>query len=64
MTEPIISLAIKLTEVQAQAFAEFLKRADPDDFFRRAGDQREADQMMDAASAIRQALNKAGFAPR
>lgn len=64
MSEPDISLPIRLTAPQAEAFAEFLKRADPDDFRRRAGDQAESDAMMDAANVIRQALRQAGFAPR
>lgn len=64
MTESTITLTVKLTEDEAEAFAQLLKRADPEDFRKRAGDAREADEMQLAADAIRSALRDAGFAPR
>lgn len=57
-------ISIKLTNDQAWAFAEFLKRALPEDFERRAAVRTEASHMWDAGLEIQRALAEKGFAPR
>ncbi len=59
-----VRIEVEFDEDQAWALAEFLKRADPEDFSRKAGDRTEADQMWDAGLVLRQALIDKGFAPR
>jgi hypothetical protein len=59
--QPIV---LELTEAQAWAFAQFLKRAILDDYRARAANPDEAYEMSAAAEAIRQALAQAGYAPR
>ena len=57
-------ISIKLSDDQAWAFAEFLKRVLPEDFERRAGDKTEANHMWDAGLEIQRALADKGFSPR
>ncbi|MEQ1881379.1 MAG: hypothetical protein ABL878_10460 [Burkholderiales bacterium] len=57
-------IVIELPDTQAWAFAEFLKRSMLDDYRARAVSQEEAYEMSAAGEAIRQALAKAGYAPR
>ncbi|QOF75219.1 hypothetical protein IG197_32070 (plasmid) [Aminobacter sp. SR38] len=57
-------IVVNLSDDQAWAFAEFLKRVLPDDFERRAGDKTEANHMWDAGREIQRALADKGFAPR
>ncbi|MNU37261.1 hypothetical protein D3C71_259140 [compost metagenome] len=59
-----VRIEAEFDEDQAWALAEFLKRAHPEDFARRAGDSTEADQMWNAGLVLRQALTDKGFAPR
>ena len=59
-----IKLTIELTPAEAEAFAQFLKRAELDDFKRRAINQDEAVLMKEAASQIQEALADSGHAPR
>ena len=58
------SLEIELTDEQAHALAQYLKRVQFDDFRRRAIDEDDAYVMQDAASEVRKALNDAGYDPR
>lgn len=58
------NLVISLGDDEAEAFAQFLKRVDPEDFRKRAGDQQEANRIESVALTIRKALEAAGFAPR
>jgi hypothetical protein len=58
------SIAIELSDTQAWAFAQFLKRALLDDYRARAVNHDEACEMSAAAEAIRRALAQAGCAPR
>lgn len=55
---------IKLTDDQAWAFAEFLKRVLPEDFERRSADRTESNHMWDAGLEIQRSLAEKGFAPR
>ena len=64
MTADIVKITIELTRDEARAIAQFLKRADHEDFERRAADRRESDLMYDAALAIREGLRSAVCAPR
>jgi hypothetical protein len=58
------SIEIELTDEQAHALAQYLKRVLFDDFRRRAIDEDDAYLMQDAASEVRRALNDAGYDPR
>jgi hypothetical protein len=58
------SIVIELSDAQAWAFAQYLKRALLDDYRARAVNQDEAFEMSAAAETIRQALAQAGYAPR
>jgi hypothetical protein len=58
------SLEIELTDEQAYALAQYLKRVQFDDFRRRAIDENEAYIMQDAAAEVRRALADAGYDPR
>ncbi|KAB2663283.1 hypothetical protein HED50_23965 [Ochrobactrum oryzae] len=57
-------ITVNLSDDQARAFAEFLKRVLPEDFERRSVDKAEANRMWDAGSEIRRALADKGFSPR
>lgn len=59
-----VRVAIELTDDQAWAFAEFLKRSTFDDYRGRAVSKEEAYVMIAACEAIRKALADAGYAPR
>ncbi len=59
-----VRVAIELTDDQAWAFAEFLKRSTFDDYRGRAVSKEEAYVMIAACEAIRKALAEAGYAPR
>ena len=55
---------VELTEVQAWAFAQLLKRVATDDYRRLAKNDDEAYAMRDAGDALRTALAAHGYAPR
>jgi len=57
-------LITTLTNDQALAFANFLKRAGFDDYYRRAFSEHEAYLMLEASEIIRGELKHAGFDPR
>lgn len=57
-------IEIELTEAQAWAIAQFLKRAGLDDYRKLAVDREEAYTMLDAGEAIRRTLAEQGYAPR
>ncbi|MFY9316658.1 MAG: hypothetical protein WAO95_14015 [Burkholderiales bacterium] len=59
-----VRVAIELTDEQAWAFAQFLKRSTFDDYRGRAVDKGETYAMIAAGEAIRKALADAGYAPR
>lgn len=59
-----VRIEAELEADQAWAFAEFLKRALPEDFEKRAGDREEAALMWEAGLSIQRALADQGFAPR
>ncbi|MFY9314843.1 MAG: hypothetical protein WAO95_04700 [Burkholderiales bacterium] len=61
--EPV-RVTIELTDEQAWAFAQFLKRSTFDDYCGRAVDKEETYVMIAACEAIRKALAEAGYAPR
>lgn len=58
------TFTLSITEQEAYAFAQFLKRVQFDDFRRRAVDDEDAYEMQAAAGKIRNALAEAGFSPR
>jgi hypothetical protein len=59
-----VRILIELSDAQAWAFAQFLKRSTFDDYRGRAVDKDEAYAMIAACEAIRKALAEAGYAPR
>ena len=58
------TITVTLTNAQAWAFAEFLKRVGLVEFAALAIDQEEALAMLSAAAAIRLELAQVGYAPR
>ena len=64
MTEDTITITVPLTDAQALAFAQFLKRVGLSDFRALATDDEEADTMQHAGNTIRRALSDIGYAPR
>ena len=58
------NLMVELTEAQAWAFAQLLKRVATDDYRRLAKNDDEAYAMRDAGDALRSALAAHGYAPR
>ena len=63
-TDPAITITVTLSDAQAEAFAQFLKRVGLTDFAPLAVGQEEAYAMLSAATAIRLELAHAGYAPR
>ena len=63
-TDPAVTITVTLSDAQAEAFAQFLKRVGLSDFAALAVDRQEAYAMLSAAAAIRQELAHAGYAPR
>jgi len=63
-TDPAVTITVTLSETQAEAFAQFLKRVGLSDFAALAVNQVEAYRMLSAGEVIRQELAHAGYAPR
>lgn len=59
-----VKIVVELEEQEAEAFAQFLKRAGHGDYAKFAGDYDEQADMHLAGLAIQRALAKEGFAPR
>lgn len=59
-----VRVVLELTDGQAFAFAQFLKRSTLQDYRGRAVSAEEAYAMLAACEAIREALAEAGYAPR
>lgn len=59
-----VRIVIELSDAQAWAFAQLLKRATLDDYRSHAVNQDEAYEMSAAGEVIRQALAQVGYAPR
>lgn len=55
---------VTLTDEQAEAFAQFLKRVGLADYRSLATTEEEAYCMLSAGEAIRKSLAEAGFSPR
>lgn len=62
--QPAPPIVIELSDAQAWAFAQFVKRAGLSDYRALAVDQDEAATMLCAGEAIRKALAEAGWSPR
>lgn len=60
----MIKLEIEMTEGQATAFAQFLKRVGLNEYRQLATDIEEAYDMQSAGEKIRDSLTVAGFSPR
>jgi hypothetical protein len=58
------TITVTLTDAQAWAFAQFLKRVGLIDYKALAVDLEEAYTMLAAGQAIREELARAGYAPR
>jgi len=59
-----VTITAILSDVEAQAFAQFLKRACFGDYEQHAVSQAEAYTMIAAGERIREALKEQGYAPR
>ncbi|MFZ5593701.1 MAG: DUF7706 family protein [Pseudomonadota bacterium] len=59
-----VCFTVELTEDQALAYAQFLKRVCFSDYRGCAADKDEAYRMVSAGEEIRAGLSSAGFAPR
>lgn len=59
-----MKLDLDMTSAEAEALAQFIKRAQYDDFKRRAVDEDEAYLMQDAATKLSKALADKGYMPR
>jgi len=59
-----ITITAELSDSEALAFAQFLKRAGHSDYHANAVDTDEAYEMLYAGEKIRRALAEAGYAPR
>lgn len=60
----MITITAEMTDDQAFALAQFLKRAGFSDYRANAVNDSEAYEMQDAAERVRDALAEQGFAPR
>jgi len=59
-----ITFTIKMKAIEAEAFAQFLKRAGYSDYRQLAADGEDAGCMLLAGEKIREALAETGYAPR
>ena len=59
-----VTLSVSLTEVDALALAQFMKRVGWSDWRRNASDDVEAAQMREACAQVQAGLAQVGFAPR
>ena len=59
-----VSITFSLTDKEAEAFAEFLKRVSFGDYRNNATSDDEAYSMQSAGGEIREVLTKKGFEPR
>jgi hypothetical protein len=59
-----VTLGVTLSDEQAWAFAQFLKRVCFSDYEQRATGQAETYAMLGAGERIRDALSEQGYAPR
>jgi hypothetical protein len=64
MNNEPITISAELTDSQAHALAQFFKRATFDDLRKRALNDEDAYEMLNAAMLVREALAKAGYEPR
>jgi len=64
MPADYITLSVALTDAQAWAFAQFLKRVYREHYRRLSVNDEEADAMLAAGETIRRALAQHGYAPR
>lgn len=60
----MITVEVEMTEEQAAAFAQFLKRVGVSDYRNLSVDDDEAYTMQEAGEKIRRALGEAGYTPR
>lgn len=64
MAQDQVTVSASLSDGEAMALAQFVKRIGRDDCRRLAGDQAEADAMFEALIVVREGLREAGYAPR
>ena len=64
MASDTITITASLSDAQALALAQFLKRVGLDDYKGLSVDADEAYTMLDAGEIVRKALAEAGYAPR
>lgn len=61
---PTIKIELELTDDEAAALAQFLKRSGFTDYKAKAESEADAYLMRDAGDKVREALAGAGYAPR
>jgi hypothetical protein len=59
-----ITITVTLSDSEAWAYAQFLKRVCFSDYEQRATSQHEGSTMVGAGEKIREALREQGYAPR
>ena len=64
MASDTVTITASLSDAQALALAQFLKRVGLDDYKGLSVDVDEAYTMLDAGEIVRKALAEAGYAPR
>ena len=63
-TAVVVTLSVSLTEVEALALAQLMKRIGLHEWRNNSVDEDEAREMRDACERLRASLADAGFAPR
>lgn len=63
-TAAVVTLSVSLTEVEALALAQLVKRIGWHEWRNNSIDEDEAREMRDACECVRVGLAEAGFAPR
>ena len=58
------TITVELTEAEAMAYAQFLKRVSWREYRNNAVNDDETELMRDAGGKIREALSEQGYAPR
>ena len=64
MANTSITISVEMSDTQALAFAQFLKRVGVDDYRALSSDQEEAYAMQAAGERVRLTLVESGYAPR
>jgi hypothetical protein len=64
MTQKTVQIMVNLTDIQAEALAQFVKRIGWSEIRQNATGDDEADEMRDCLGVLQKALQEVGYAPR